>query len=97
MFTKNFDLEKAHVIPALVRKFVDDENVVVWGSGKPTRDFVYAGDVAVGLQAGETYEPGTPDSTGIRYLEGPRRFGLPVPHQFTGRSCENCGMVSYKS
>ena len=53
----NFDLENAHVIPALVRKFVDDENVVVWGSGKPTRDFVYAGDVAVGLlQAGETYE-----------------------------------------
>lgn len=53
----NFDLENAHVIPALVRKFVEDENVVVWGSGKPTRDFVYAGDVAAGLlQAGEVYE-----------------------------------------
>jgi len=53
----NFDLENAHVIPALVRKFVEDENVVVWGSGKPTRDFVYAGDVAAGLlKAGEVYE-----------------------------------------
>jgi GDP-L-fucose synthase len=60
----NFDLENAHVIPALVRKFVEatatgsgqTEKVVVWGSGKPTRDFVYAGDVAEGmLQAAEAY------------------------------------------
>ncbi|MBM4431814.1 MAG: GDP-L-fucose synthase [Chloroflexi bacterium] len=58
----NFDLENAHVIPALVRKFVeavDDrhEQVVVWGTGKPTRDFVYAGDVAEGiLRAAEAYD-----------------------------------------
>ena len=50
----NFDLEAAHVIPALVRKFVeaaDDGHptVTVWGSGTPTRDFVYAGDVARGM------------------------------------------------
>ena len=57
----NFDLEKAHVIPALVRKFVeavDDEkpSVTIWGSGKATRDFVYAGDVAKGLMlAAEKY------------------------------------------
>jgi len=47
----NFDLESAHVIPALVRKFVeatDDDKpyVEVWGTGKATRDFCYAGDVA---------------------------------------------------
>ena len=66
----NFDLEHAHVIPALVRKFVEatsdedqlpsassDRKVVVWGSGRPTRDYVYAGDVADGLlQAGEAYD-----------------------------------------
>ncbi|HUJ83047.1 MAG TPA: NAD-dependent epimerase/dehydratase family protein [Candidatus Acidoferrales bacterium] len=59
----NFDLENAHVIPALVRKFVEAtdgsgrEMVEVWGSGKPTRDFVYAGDVAEGiLRAAETYD-----------------------------------------
>jgi GDP-L-fucose synthase len=53
----NFDLENAHVIPALVRKFVESDNVVVWGSGKPTRDFVYAGDVAKGLLlAAEVYD-----------------------------------------
>jgi len=59
----NFDLENAHVIPALVRKFVEAtdgsgrETIEVWGSGKPTRDFVYAGDVAKGiLRAAETYD-----------------------------------------
>ncbi len=53
----NFDLENAHVVPALVRKFVEGERVVVWGTGKPTRDFVYAGDVARGLLlAAEIYD-----------------------------------------
>ena len=59
----NFDLENAHVIPALVRKFVEgaDEpgtrTVELWGSGRPTRDFVYAGDVADGmLLAAEKYD-----------------------------------------
>jgi len=58
----NFDLENAHVIPALVRKFVEavdngERQVVVWGTGKPTRDFVYAGDVAEGiLRAAEVYD-----------------------------------------
>ncbi len=58
----NFDLDSAHVIPALVRKFVEategngSGTIEVWGSGKPTRDFVYAGDVAQGiLRAGEFY------------------------------------------
>jgi GDP-L-fucose synthase len=50
----NFDLYQAHVIPALVRKFVDaaeqkTDEVVVWGDGKAARDFVYVGDVARGL------------------------------------------------
>lgn len=50
----NFDLEAAHVIPALVRKFVeavDDgkPTVEVWGTGAATRDFCYGGDVAHGM------------------------------------------------
>jgi GDP-L-fucose synthase len=58
----NFDLENAHVVPALVRKFVEAieerrERLIVWGSGTPTRDFVYAGDVAEGiLRAAEVYD-----------------------------------------
>jgi GDP-L-fucose synthase len=61
----NFDLEQAHVVPALVRKFVEAvdgrlERLIVWGSGTPTRDFVYAGDVAEGiLRAAEVYEKPT--------------------------------------
>jgi GDP-L-fucose synthase len=58
----NFDLEAAHVVPALVRKFVEAttlpgrKTVGVWGSGTPTRDFVYARDVADGmLRAAEVY------------------------------------------
>jgi GDP-L-fucose synthase len=59
----NFDLEGAHVAPALVRKFVEavsrgNDTVTVWGDGKPTRDFVYAGDVAKGIvAAGELNTP----------------------------------------
>ena len=50
----NFDLYQAHIVPALVHKFVEavEERapaVTVWGSGKPARDFVYVGDVARGL------------------------------------------------
>lgn len=73
----NFDLENAHVIPALVRKFVEATDgsagrraskemtvsparpsaVAGWGTGTPTRDFVYAGDVAEGiLRAAEVYD-----------------------------------------
>ena len=58
----NFDLENAHVVPALVRKFTAAvkqglDRLEVWGSGKPTRDFVYAGDVAEGiLRAAEVYD-----------------------------------------
>ncbi|NCC49777.1 MAG: GDP-L-fucose synthase [Spartobacteria bacterium] len=47
----NFNLGQAHVIPALLRKYQEarDANapeVMAFGTGKPTRDFVYAGDVA---------------------------------------------------
>ncbi len=47
----NFDLESSHVLPALIRKFHEAKesgapSVVVWGSGKPRREFCYADDVA---------------------------------------------------
>jgi GDP-L-fucose synthase len=57
----NFDLQASHVVPALVRKFVEAteeeaRDVTVWGTGRPSRDFVYAGDVADGiLLAAERY------------------------------------------
>ncbi len=46
-----FDLEKSHVIPGLIRKFYDaknkkDKEVVLWGTGKPLREFLFVDDLA---------------------------------------------------
>ena len=46
-----FNLTNSHVIPALIRKFVTavdnkDPTVTLWGTGKATREFLYAGDAA---------------------------------------------------
>ena len=57
----NFDLNNSHVIPALIRKFLEAKTarqpeVVAWGSGRPTRDFVYVKDACeVILAAAEKY------------------------------------------
>ncbi len=47
----NFDLQSSHVLPALIRKVVEakaagERSVVVWGSGKPMREFLYSDDLA---------------------------------------------------
>ena len=47
----NFRNSESHVVPGLIRRFyeareADAPEVVCWGTGSPTRDFVYAGDVA---------------------------------------------------
>jgi GDP-L-fucose synthase len=58
----NFDLNNSHVIPALIRKFLEAKacsrpEVPAWGSGKPTRDFVYISDVCEAiLLAAEKYD-----------------------------------------
>ena len=50
----NFDLEDSHVIPAMIRKFVEahergDEPVALWGTGSPSREFLYVDDAARAL------------------------------------------------
>src|SRR5437762_4802738 len=47
----NYDLEKSHVLPALIRKFHEAKlsglpDVTVWGSGKPYREFLHVNDLA---------------------------------------------------
>jgi GDP-L-fucose synthase len=47
----NFDLQNSHVLPALIRKFVEARNtkaptVTLWGSGNPKREFLYIDDMA---------------------------------------------------
>lgn len=61
----NFSYQDSHVIPGLVRKFVEAvehraPSVRAWGTGKPTRDFVYVEDVARGMvQAASHYDEST--------------------------------------
>lgn len=50
----NFDLETSHVLPALIRKVHEakinnQEEVVMWGTGKPLREFMYVDDLADAL------------------------------------------------
>jgi GDP-L-fucose synthase len=66
----NFDLETSHVIPALIRKMVEaqqrgDDEIVLWGDGTPTREFLYVDDCARGLAlAGERYDGEEPVNLG---------------------------------
>ena len=62
----NFDLETSHVIPALIRKMVEAEDeVVLWGDGSPTREFLYVDDCVEGLVlAAERYDGTEPVNLG---------------------------------
>ncbi|QQG42264.1 MAG: GDP-L-fucose synthase [Candidatus Woesebacteria bacterium] len=66
----NFDPTSSHVIPALIKKFAEARNtkskkVVIWGSGKPTREFLYVDDAAEGiLKACEKYNKPDPINLG---------------------------------
>jgi GDP-L-fucose synthase len=62
----NFDLETSHVIPALIRKMLESrEEIVLWGDGTPTREFLYVEDAAEALAlAGERYDGPEPVNVG---------------------------------
>jgi GDP-L-fucose synthase len=62
----NFDLETSHVIPALIRKMLAaDGEVVLWGDGTPTREYLYVDDAAEGLLlAAERYDGAEPVNIG---------------------------------
>lgn len=66
----NFDLETSHVIPAIIRKCLDavsrsEDEIVVWGTGKATREFLYVEDAAEGiLLAAEKYDKSDPVNLG---------------------------------
>src|SRR2546429_1988439 len=66
----NFDLVSSHVIPALVRKMIEaqdrgEREVVLWGDGSPTREFLYVEDCAEAIfLAGERYDGAEPVNLG---------------------------------
>jgi GDP-L-fucose synthase len=66
----NFDLEHSHVVPALIRKCLEakesgKQEIVCWGDGTPTREFLYVEDCAEAIVlAAEKYEGGEPVNIG---------------------------------
>ena len=66
----DFDLENSHVIAAVIRKCIEaiqrgDKQIVVWGDGSPTREFLYATDAADGIVLGaEKYAGSEPINLG---------------------------------
>jgi GDP-L-fucose synthase len=66
----NFDLETSHVIPALIRKMIDAQEsgadqIVLWGDGSPTREFLYVDDCAEGIMlAARSYDDPDPVNLG---------------------------------
>jgi GDP-L-fucose synthase len=69
----SFDPSNSHVIPALIRKFVDavergDVEVEVWGTGRATREFLYVDDAAEGIVAAtERYDGPEPVNLGAGF------------------------------
>jgi GDP-L-fucose synthase len=69
----NFNPESSHVIPALIKKFSDAKRqglkeVVIWGTGKPTREFLYVEDAAKGLiLATQKYDKSDPINLGAGF------------------------------
>ena len=66
----NFDLESSHVIPALIRKCIEaiakgEDKIMVWGTGEPSREFLYVDDAAEGIVLGtERYNGDEPVNLG---------------------------------
>ena len=69
----NFDLEMSHVIPAMIRKFLEakqrgEAEVVLWGDGSPTREFLYVDDCAEALVlAAQRYDSSDPVNVGAGF------------------------------
>jgi GDP-L-fucose synthase len=66
----NFDLDSSHVIPALIRKCLEARErhaseIVLWGDGSPTREFLYVADAAEAVvAAADRYNSGEPVNIG---------------------------------
>ncbi|MDI7266930.1 MAG: NAD-dependent epimerase/dehydratase family protein, partial [Myxococcota bacterium] len=69
----NFDPRSSHVIPALIKKFVDamaagEDEVEIWGTGKASREFLYVEDAAEGiLLATQRYDGSDPVNLGAGF------------------------------
>ena len=66
----NFDPDSSHVIPAIIKKCIESieegrDEIILWGTGKPTREFLYVEDAAEGIVlATERYNKSNPVNLG---------------------------------
>jgi GDP-L-fucose synthase len=89
----NFDPSVSHVIPALIKKCIDArdegaEEIVVWGDGSATREFLYVEDAAEGITlATEQYDKADPVNLGASFEISIRELVKLVVHTtgFRGR------------
>jgi GDP-L-fucose synthase len=97
----NYDLERSHVLPALIRKFHEakvsrSDRVTLWGDGSPLREFLYSDDLADAVvflverhsasDVGELLNVGTGEEMSIRDLA--ELVQRAVYEDAPGRSCE---------
>jgi len=94
----NFNPKSSHVIPALIKKFMEaedrsEEEAVCWGTGKPTRGFLYVADAAEGiLLATEKYNKSEPVNLGTE-LE----ISIKDLAELIGRLCGFKGKIKWDS
>jgi GDP-L-fucose synthase len=89
----NFDLESSHVIPAMIRKCAEAKatgaaEIILWGDGSPTREFLYVEDAAEGiLLATERYDAEQPVNLGSGEEISIRNLAQLITEEvgFTGR------------
>lgn len=83
----NFDPSSSHVIPAMIRKFIEatergDDSVELWGDGSPTREFLYVDDAAEGIvRAAESYDSPEPVNLGTHEEISIQRLALLVAEE----------------
>lgn len=69
----NFDPKSSHVIPALIKKCIEakennEDHIIVWGTGEPSREFIYVADAAEGIiLATEKYNKADPINLGAGF------------------------------
>ena len=89
----NFDLETSHVIPALIRKCAEardagSSDIVLWGDGTPTREFLYVEDAAEGiLLAAEEYNDSAPLNLGTGEEVTINSLAITVADELGYRGC----------
>ena len=85
----HFGLELGHVIPAMIRKFVECKSggtVKLWGTGKPTRDFLYVEDCADAIiRAAERIDDPSPINLGTGVETSMTQLAIEVEYLVSGR------------